>query len=55
MSGKEQDFIKEEFDQHRVVPLGSNVNGSEIYLEKFVNNRERATPIDKKVVGLSEE
>lgn len=40
MSGKEQDFIKEAFDQNWVVPMGPNVNGFEEDLEKFVNRRE---------------
>ncbi len=53
MSGREQDFIKEAFDQNWVVPLGPNVNGFEKDLEEFVNNREGATPLDKKVVALS--
>ena len=53
MSGKEQDFIKEAFDQNWVVPLGPNVNGFEKDLEEFVNNHEGATPLDKKVVALS--
>ena len=37
MSGKEQEFIKEAFDQNWVVPLGPNVNGFEKDLENFVN------------------
>ncbi len=53
MSGREQDFIKEAFDQNWVVPLGPNVNGFETDLEKFVDNREGAEPLDKKVVALS--
>ena len=53
MSGKEQDFIKEAFDQNWVVPLGPNVNGFEKDLEEFVDNREGATPLDKHVVALS--
>ncbi|MCM1138268.1 MAG: aminotransferase class I/II-fold pyridoxal phosphate-dependent enzyme [Muribaculum sp.] len=53
LSGKEQDFIKEAFDQNWVVPLGPNVNGFENDLERFVNNREDAAPLDKKVVALS--
>ncbi|MCM1142279.1 MAG: aminotransferase class I/II-fold pyridoxal phosphate-dependent enzyme [Muribaculum sp.] len=53
MSGKEQDFIKEAFDQNWVVPLGPNVNGFEKDLEEFVNVREGASPLDKKVVALS--
>ena len=39
MSGKEQEFIKEAFDQNWVVPLGPNVNGFEKDLEEFVNKR----------------
>lgn len=35
------------------VPLGPNVNGFEKDLEEFVNSREGATPLDKKVVALS--
>jgi len=53
MSGKEQGFIKEAFDANWVVPLGPNVNGFEKDLEEFVNNREGAAPLDKKVVALS--
>ena len=53
MSGKEQDFIKEAFDQNWVVPLGPNVNGFEKDLEQFVNKREGAEPLNKKVVALS--
>ncbi len=53
MSGREQDFIKEAFDANWVVPLGPNVNGFEKDLEEFVNDRENATPLDKKVVALS--
>ena len=37
MSGREQEFIKEAFDQNWVVPLGPNVNGFEDDLEDFVN------------------
>lgn len=62
MSGKEQHFIKEAFDDNWVVPLGPNVNGFEEDLEHFVN---RITPgnadgtacatgeLHKKVVALS--
>ena len=53
MSGKEQEFIKEAFDSNWVVPLGPNVNGFEKDLEEFVNNREGAEPLNKKVVALS--
>lgn len=53
MSGKEQDFIREAFEQNWVVPLGPNVNGFEKDLEDFVNHREGAKPLDKKVVALS--
>lgn len=53
MSGKEQDFIKEAFDQNWVVPLGPNVNGFEKDLEAFVNEREGALPLHKEVVALS--
>lgn len=53
MSGKEMDFIKEAFDHNWVVPLGPNVNGFEKDLEDFVNRREGAEPLHKKVVALS--
>lgn len=53
MSGKEMDFIKEAFDTNWVVPMGPNVNGFEQDLEKFVNNREGAKPLDKTVCCLS--
>lgn len=63
MSGKEQDFIKEAFDQNWVVPLGPNVNGFEEDLEKFVNQISPVTNdaagtasapnLHKKVVALS--
>ena len=53
MSGKEMDFIKEAFDQNWVVPLGPNVDGFEKDLEVFVNRRENAEPLNKKVVALS--
>ncbi len=54
MSGKEQEFIKEAFDQNWVVPLGPNVNGFEKDLEEFVNNRTNGeAPLEKKVVALS--
>ena len=53
MSGKEMDFIKKAFDQNWVVPLGPNVNGFEKDLENFVNKRENAEELHKKVVALS--
>ena len=53
MSGREMDFIKEAFDTNWVVPMGPNVNGFEKDLEDFVNKREGAEPLDRKVVGLS--
>ena len=54
MSGKEQEFIKEAFDQNWVVPLGPNVNGFEKDLDEFVNRRTDGNgPLDKKVVALS--
>jgi len=46
MGGKEMDFVKEAFDTNWVVPLGPNVDGFEIALEKYLN-------ADKKVVALS--
>ena len=53
MSGREMDFIREAFADNWVVPLGPNVNGFEADLEAFVNRREGAEPLDKKVVALS--
>ena len=54
MSGREQKFIKEAFDQNWVVPLGRNVNGFEKDLEEFVNKRtDGKAPLEKKVVALS--
>ena len=54
MSGKEQHFIKEAFDDNWVVPLGPNVNGFEEDLETFVNNRNDGQgSLNKKVVALS--
>ena len=53
MSGREQEFIKEAFDQNWVVPLGPNVNGFEKDLEAFVNKCVDAVPLHKKVVALS--
>lgn len=53
MSGREMDFIKEAFDDNWVVPLGPNVNGFERDLEDFVNRREGAEPLHKKVAALS--
>ena len=47
------DFIKEAFDTNWVVPMGPNVTGFEKDLETFVNRREDAAPLDKKVVCLS--
>lgn len=46
MSGNEQKYIHEAFEDSWVVPLGPNVNGFEEDLEKFVCN-------DKHVVALS--
>ena len=53
MSGKEMGFIEEAFRDNWVVPLGPNVNGFESDLEKFVNHREGASDLDRKVVALS--
>ena len=53
MSGREMDYIKEAFDQNWVVPLGPNVNGFEKDLEEFVNRRDDAEPLHKKVVALT--
>lgn len=46
MSGEEQKFIKEAFDTNWVVPLGTNVNGFEADLERFIGE-------DRRVVALS--
>lgn len=53
MSGREMDYIREAFDTNWVVPLGPNVNGFEKDLEDFVNKRENAKSLDRKVVALS--
>lgn len=53
MSGKEQHFIKEAFDQNWVVPLGPNVDGFEKDLEELVNRHESGKLLHKKVVALS--
>lgn len=53
MSGNEMEYIKEAFDSNWVVPMGPNVNGFEEDLERFVNSRENATPLQKKVACLS--
>lgn len=46
LSGNEQKFVQEAFDQNWVVPLGPNVNGFEDDLQKFVGE-------GKEVVALS--
>ena len=56
--GWEQKYVKEAFDTNWVVPLGPNVNGFEIDLETFVNQRDSYVadaPLNdnKKVVALS--
>ena len=53
MSGNEMKFIEEAFAQNWVVPLGPNVDGFEKDLEGFVNRREGAAPLDRRVVALS--
>ena len=53
MSGNEMKYIEEAFADNWVVPLGPNVNGFEEDLEKFVNHRAGAQPLNKKVVALS--
>ena len=53
MSGREMDFIREAFDQNWVEPLGPNVDGFERDLEGFVNRREGAGSLHKRVVALS--
>ncbi len=53
MSGREMQFIEEAFADNWVVPLGPNVNGFEADLERFVNHRDGAEPLSKRVVALS--
>ena len=63
MSGKEQDFIQEAFDTNWVVTLGSNVNGFEEDLKKFVEkmhdqvghdgNSQVGRDVQKEIVALS--
>ena len=49
MSGNEMKFIEEAFAHNWVVPLGPNVDGFEKDLEGFVNRREGAAPLDRRV------
>ncbi|MCH5347633.1 MAG: DegT/DnrJ/EryC1/StrS family aminotransferase [Muribaculaceae bacterium] len=53
MSGREMAFIEQAFRDNWVVPLGPNVNGFEADLEAFVNRRDAAEPLHKRVVALS--
>lgn len=53
MSGNEMKFIEEAFADNWVVPLGPNVNGFEKDLEEFINKRQGAETLQKKVVALS--
>ena len=53
MSGREMEFIEQAFRDNWVVPLGPNVNGFEADLEAFVNRRDDAEPLHKRVVALS--
>ena len=53
MSGNEMKYIQEAFDDNWVVPLGPNVNGFELDLEKFVNHCDNGRNLDKKVVALA--
>ena len=43
--GLEQKYIKEAFDTNWVVPLGPNVNGFEVDLEKFVGQNKRVVAL----------
>lgn len=38
MGGTEQNYVKEAFDTNWVAPLGPNVNGFELDLERYLNN-----------------
>ncbi|MDE6399912.1 MAG: aminotransferase class I/II-fold pyridoxal phosphate-dependent enzyme [Muribaculaceae bacterium] len=53
MGGREMDYIREAFDSNWVVPMGPNVNGFEEDLERFVNGRPGAAPLDRRVACLS--
>ena len=45
LSGKEQQFVNEAFEQNWVVPLGPNVNGFEKDLEEFVGQGKRVVAL----------
>ena len=53
MSGNEMKYIEEAFADNWVVPLGPNVNGFEKDLEEFMNRRQDAPPLHKRVVALN--
>lgn len=42
MGGNEQKFVQEAFDTNWVAPLGPNVNGLEIDLEKYIGNQSHS-------------
>lgn len=53
MCGREIDFIKAALAEDWAVPMGPDCDAFEHDLEEFVNHREGAGPLEKKVVALS--
>jgi len=52
MSGREQDFIKEAFDTNWVVPLGPNVDGFEVDLINFLDQKRYVTALSAGTAAL---
>lgn len=52
MSGREQDFIKEAFDNNWVVPLGPNVDGFEQDLENFIKGERHIVALNTGTAAL---
>ncbi|MDE5653167.1 MAG: aminotransferase class I/II-fold pyridoxal phosphate-dependent enzyme, partial [Muribaculaceae bacterium] len=53
MCGREIEFIKAALAEDWAVPMGPDCNAFERELEDFVNRREGAAPLEKRVVALS--
>ena len=53
MCGREIEFIKAALAEDWAVPMGPDCNAFERELEDFVNRREGAEPLEKRVVALS--
>lgn len=52
MGGHEQDFIQEAFDTNWVVPLGPNVNGFEVDLEKYLGEGKHVVALSSGTAAL---